>query len=164
MIRLLFVLSLLFSSRAHAAVDVCFTPGSDCTGVVAKQLNAAKVSVFVNAYSFTSKPIENALVAAKKRGVQVEVILDRSNVGSKYSGLAMMIEAKIPTTIDESHAIAHSKIMIIDASVVLTGSFNFTSAAQKSNAENLLVIKDTKIAALYLLNWKNHAAHAKPAP
>jgi len=156
---------LFLSSLAHAApVEVCFVPSTtqpSCTDLAVKQIAAAKTSIYVMAYSFTSKPIELALVAAAKRGVKVEIILDKSNVGYKYSGLAMMLEAKIPTTVDDSHAIAHNKVMIVDEAVVLTGSFNWTGAAQKSNAENLLVIKDVKIAALYLANWKLHKAHAK---
>jgi phosphatidylserine/phosphatidylglycerophosphate/cardiolipin synthase-like enzyme len=154
---------LFFISTAHAApVEVCFVPSTtSCTDLAVKQIAAAKTSIYLMAYSFTSKPIELALVAAAKRGVKVEVILDKSNVGYKYSGSTVMVAAGIPTTIDDSHAIAHNKIVIIDESVVLGGSFNYTNAAQKSNAENMTVTKDAKIAALYLANWKLHRAHAK---
>ena len=156
---------LFLSSLAHAApVEVCFVPSTlapSCTDLAVKQIAAAKTSIYVMAYSFTSKPIELALVAAKKRGVDVQVILDKSNVGYKYSGLSVMQAAGIPTTVDDSHAIAHNKVIVIDENVVVGGSFNYTNAAQHANAENMTVTKDAKLAALYLANWKLHRAHAK---
>ena len=48
--------------------------------------------------------------------------------------------------IDANHAIAHNKVIVIDGEIVLTGSFNFTKAAQEKNAENLLIIRDPALA------------------
>ena len=63
--------------------------------------------------------------------------------------------------IDPAHAIAHNKIMIIDGETVITGSFNFTKAAEKRNAENLLIIHDKDLEGRYIENWKNHAGHSE---
>ena len=68
----------------------------------------------------------------------------------------------IPTFIDDRHAIAHNKIIIIDGKTVLTGSFNFTKQAEEHNAENLLVIEDAALAAKYTQNWNTHFAHSQP--
>ena len=57
------------------------------------------------------------------------------------------------------HAIAHNKVMVIDGKTVTTGSFNFSKAAEGSNAENLLIIHDKKLASLYRKNWQEHAKH-----
>lgn len=62
--------------------------------------------------------------------------------------------------IDAAHAIAHNKVMIIDGETVITGSFNFTKAAEEKNAENLLVIHDRALATKYMENWKEHAGHS----
>jgi phosphatidylserine/phosphatidylglycerophosphate/cardiolipin synthase-like enzyme len=51
--------------------------------------------------------------------------------------------------------------MIIDAETVITGSFNFTKAAEESNAENLLIIRNKRLASLYTKNWKEHADHSE---
>jgi phosphatidylserine/phosphatidylglycerophosphate/cardiolipin synthase-like enzyme len=59
------------------------------------------------------------------------------------------------------HAIAHNKVMIIDGETVITGSFNFTKAAEESNAENLLVIRDKKLAERYIKNWQEHERHSE---
>ena len=60
-----------------------------------------------------------------------------------------------------AHAIAHNKIIIIDGETLITGSFNFTKAAEERNAENLLVIRDKKLASLYVRNWQEHSQHSE---
>jgi phosphatidylserine/phosphatidylglycerophosphate/cardiolipin synthase-like enzyme len=64
--------------------------------------------------------------------------------------------------IDAQHAISHNKVIVIDGELVITGSFNFTKAAQEKNAENLLIIRDQALAAQYIENWKAHAQHSQP--
>jgi phosphatidylserine/phosphatidylglycerophosphate/cardiolipin synthase-like enzyme len=123
-------------------------------------LSRARETVLVQAYTFTSAPIASALVEAHKRGVRVEVILDKSQRRQQYSSVDFLVHAGIPTRLDGQHAIAHSKVMVIDGQVVITGSFNFTPAAERSNAENLLVIHDAALAARYTENWEAHAAHS----
>jgi phosphatidylserine/phosphatidylglycerophosphate/cardiolipin synthase-like enzyme len=137
-----------------------FAGKGGCTEAVVKELGNAKTSVLVQAYSFTSVPIAKALVDAHKRGVKVEVILDKSQKGEKYTSADFVIHAGIPTKIDAKHAIAHNKIMVIDGETVITGSFNFTTAAEEHNAENLLVIRSSDLAAKYTANWQVHAAHS----
>ena len=63
--------------------------------------------------------------------------------------------------IEAAHAIAHNKVMIIDGETVVTGSFNFTRAAEGKNAENLLVIRDKNLAVRYAENWQGHVQHSK---
>jgi phosphatidylserine/phosphatidylglycerophosphate/cardiolipin synthase-like enzyme len=151
-------------SREHSQpeISVYFSPKAGCTEAVVDNLNRATNSVYVQAYSFTSAPIAKALVDAYRRGVKVQVILDKSQRTEKYSSADFVRDAGIPTFIDDKHAIAHNKIMIIDQGTVLTGSFNFTKAAEQNNAENLLVIHDSSLAQQYLKNWKVHAAHSEP--
>lgn len=123
-------------------------------------LEQAKKSIYVQAYSFTSAPIARALVDAHKRGIRVEAILDKSQRAEKYTEADFLARAGISTLIDAKHAIAHNKVIIVDDVIVLTGSFNFTKSAEENNAENLLVISDTSLAARYLENWANHRAHS----
>jgi phosphatidylserine/phosphatidylglycerophosphate/cardiolipin synthase-like enzyme len=67
----------------------------------------------------------------------------------------------IPTWIDAKHAIAHNKVMVIDGATVITGSFNFTKAAEEHNAETMLVIRDQALAAKYGANWQAHVEHSE---
>jgi phosphatidylserine/phosphatidylglycerophosphate/cardiolipin synthase-like enzyme len=101
-------------------------------------------------------------MAAKARGLSVQVILDPSDLTEPGCQWLAFQAAGIPVLIDRKHAIAHNKIMIIDSHIVLTGSFNFTVAAEYHNAENLVVIDDAPTASLYIANWQLHAAHSFP--
>ena len=154
-------LSLLLATAGAADIQVYFSPRGGCTEAIVENLGRAKSTVLVQAYSFTSAPIAKALVDAKKRGVNVQVILDKSQRTERYSSADFVAHAGIPTFIDARHSIAHNKIIIIDGRTVLTGSFNFSKAAEESNAENLLVIQDAAIAAKYSANWKSHLQHAE---
>jgi phosphatidylserine/phosphatidylglycerophosphate/cardiolipin synthase-like enzyme len=141
---------------------VYFSPHGGCTDAVVRALERAQESVLVQAYSFTSAPIAKALLDAKKRGVKVDVILDRSQRREHYSSADFLAHADIPVRIDAAHAIAHNKVMVIDGATVVTGSFNFTKAAEEHNAENLLVLEDRSLAARYAENWRAHAEHSEP--
>lgn len=67
----------------------------------------------------------------------------------------------VTTYYDSSHAIAHNKIMIIDKEIVITGSFNFTKAAEEKNAENLLILRNKDLAKIYIENWEKHKEHSE---
>jgi phosphatidylserine/phosphatidylglycerophosphate/cardiolipin synthase-like enzyme len=141
--------------------EVYFFPKGGCTDAIIRELNGAKNTVLVQAYSFTSAPIAKALLNAHKRGVKVEVILDRSQRTQKYSSATFLYNVGIPVNIDAQHSIAHNKVMAIDGETVITVSFNFTKAAEESNAENLLVTHDKKLAERYTRNWQEHAQHSE---
>jgi phosphatidylserine/phosphatidylglycerophosphate/cardiolipin synthase-like enzyme len=141
--------------------SVYFSPHGGCTESVVDALGSAKSIVLVQAYSFTSAPIAKALVEAHRRGVKVEVVLDKSQRTEKYSSATFVYNSGIPCFIDAQHAIAHNKVMVIDGQTVITGSFNFTKAAEEKNAENLLVIQDADMAANYAQNWQVHRQHSE---
>ena len=143
-------------------VQVFFSPHGGATEAVVNALDHATNEVLVQAYSFTSAPIARALVDAQRRGLKIEVILDKSQRTEKYSEADFLRHEGIPTLIDAEHAIAHNKVMVIDGYLVLTGSFNFTKAAEENNAENLLVINDPLLAKQYSENWRRHEQHSEP--
>lgn len=141
--------------------EVYFSPHGGATDAIIHELNKAKSTVLVQAYSFTSAPIAKALLNAHKRGVKVEVILDKSKRTQDYSPATFLYNQGILVKIDAQHAIAHNKVMIIDGETVITGSFNFTKAAEENNAENLLIIRDKKLAERYMKNWQEHERHSE---
>lgn len=142
-------------------IKVYFSPKGGCTAAILSVIDQAKTEILVQAYSFTSAPIAKALVAAHKRGVKIQAILDKSQRSEKYTSATFLTNAGIPTFIDTKHAIAHNKIMIIDRETVITGSFNFTKAAEEKNAENLLIISSKELSKLYLDNWQKHKEHSE---
>ena len=138
--------------ETNSRVAVFFSPKGGCTEAVTEELGKARETVLVQPYSFTSAPIAKALVEAHQRGVRVEVLLDKSQRTERYSSATFLIHAGISTFIDARHAIAHNKVMVIDGQSVLTGSFNFTKAAEEKNAENLLFRKGKELASKYTAN------------
>lgn len=162
LLALLVVFFIAFPTFAESLVEVGFSPGS-AEELAIKAINSARHSVYLAAYSFTSKPIAAALLAAHRRGIDVEVVLDKSNATAKYSGETFLIHAGIPVRIDREHAIMHNKYMVIDGHTVETGSFNFTKAAAHTNAENVLVLWDAPaLAQQYRADWDTHWGHALP--
>ena len=153
------------AARTPGSRPICavfFSPHGGCTDEVVRELAAARTRVLVQAYSFTSQPIARALAEARRRGVQIDVLLDKSQRDHPYAAAAILARAGVPVEIDAVHAIAHNKVMVIDGQTVLTGSFNFTESAEERNAENLLVVRDAAVAAQYEKNWAAHRAHSRP--
>ena len=154
--------------ESRGDIQLAFTPGDDAAGLIVATLRAAKRQVLVQAYSFTHRDIAAALVAAQRRGVDVRVIADRlQSERLETSRLAWLAAQGVPVWLDGEHAAAHDKSMVVDAgtadAVVITGSYNFTHAAQFRNAENLLVLHgNPALAEAYAANWRRHRSHALP--
>jgi phosphatidylserine/phosphatidylglycerophosphate/cardiolipin synthase-like enzyme len=148
--------------QAPLAVEAHFSPHGGCTDVIVRELRAAKHEVQVLAYGFTSRPIAQALVDAKLRGVNVDIVLDPSNEHDPHSDLHFLLEQGLVPLIDPHHAIAHNKVLLIDGRTILTGSFNFTQHAETANAENLVVIKGHPgLARAYRQDFDTHKGHAR---
>ncbi len=146
--------------------EALFTPEDDATAKIVALLGRAKHEIAVQAYLFTSRKLANALLRAHRAGVWVEVIVDQEQLEKGGApGAAELAAAGVPVYADSRHAAAHSKILLIDAAteapVLITGSYNFTVAAQSRNAENVLIIRgDQSLAAAYRKNWQHHRAHS----
>ncbi len=153
---------------ATGTVQVAFTPGDDAGKLIADAINSAQRQVLVQAFSFTHRKIADALISAKQRGVDVKVVADKEQTHRiPTSVIARIAAGGVPVFIDSAHNSAHNKVMVIDAgspeAALITGSFNFTQAAQHKNSENVLVIRGNKaLTDLYLKNWRQHYEHSEP--
>lgn len=153
---------------ASGTVQIAFSPEDDAGEIVVQAIRGAKKQVLVQAFSFTHRKIAEALIEAKRQGVDVQFIADKEQIQRMERGLVPQIAAGgVPTFIDDTHDSAHNKIMIMDAgtpqAAVITGSFNFTHAAQHKNAENLLLFRgNPQLTQAYLGNWQRHRAHSRP--
>lgn len=141
--------------KATGTIEVAFSPNGGGANLIIKAISETKKTIKVQAYSFTNADIARALLDASKRGVNVRVVMDKSQETEKYTSATFLANSGVPVRIDDDFAIAHSKIMILDDENVITGSFNFTKAAEERNAENVLVIRGNKeLAKLYMQNWQ----------
>ncbi|OJW46897.1 MAG: hypothetical protein BGO67_07240 [Alphaproteobacteria bacterium 41-28] len=150
------------STTEKAVIRACFSPEGHCTNLIVSAIKETKSSILVAAYSFTSPQIANALVKAHEEGVEVKILVDKSQLKEKHSQIPFLIQKGLTVYIDPAKGLAHNKIMIFDNRYVLTGSFNFTRAAESRNAENVLLIDDTSLALVYKNNWENRASSLIP--
>lgn len=148
------------SFSQEQSLTVCFTPNGRCQNVVIQAIDNARLSIKMQTYSFTSKEIAKALLRAQKRGVDIKILADRSQLTAQYSQIPTLKNSNVSVLIDRVPGIAHNKIIIIDDQVILTGSYNWTNAAEHRNAENLLRIQNPEITGHYLKNWNERAQKA----
>ena len=160
---LFFAITLLLAPPAFAGEPmVGFSTDGNSLGLVLQTINSAQKQLRVAAYSFTSKPIAQALINAKLRGVDVAVVVDKSQNTERYSSATFLANAGIPVRVDYEHAIQHNKFIVVDQETIETGSFNYTDAAVKRNAENVIVMRDGVLAKAYLGEWATHWNHSTP--
>jgi len=150
---LIFAQLIFFSTLANSEIAVYFSPKGECEKTIIDTIDVAKVSINAAVYYFTEREIANALVRAKDRGVKIKVVLDKSQKSETYSKFTYLSNNGVPVYINSHYAIMHNKYAVIDGETVITGSFNWTAAAENENAENLLIIKDGKIAQSYQTNF-----------
>lgn len=146
---------------ATGLIESAFSPDAGSEELVLKVIHASERSIRLAAYSFTSPPVVKALLAAKKRGVDVRVVVDeKGNKGkSSIAALNLLVNAGIPTRTISTYAIHHDKYIISDERHIQNGSFNYSQAATKSNSENVLVIwNNPELAASYLRHWEDRFA------
>jgi len=145
-----------------ASIEVYFSPHGGCTDAIVREIVAARNTIDMQAYSFTSEPIAQALADAEHRGVHVTAVLDKNETKEFGRAANTLRVAHIPVSLDGMHKIAHNKVMLIDGQTVITGSFNFTTAAENDNAENLLILHNAAaLCAQYEANFKEHLGHSE---
>ena len=145
---------------------LAFSPAGDSEQLILRAIAAAQHEILVQAYSFTNRRIISALGKARARGVNVRVILDKTDT-QPYEGrepVAAVIRAeRITVWVDSKVNIAHNKVMVLDDKSVITGSYNFTYSAEYDNAENLLYFRDApQLAKAYADNWRWRRSCAQP--
>src|SRR5579862_7269385 len=155
-------------AASKTSIQACFSPPipgeCDPAATVTREILGARRSIRVQMYTLTSRDVVTALVDDKRRGVDVRVIIDRSQLQSERSesyAIGRLLSVDIPVLVDTVPGLMHDKILIVDDETVLTGSFNYTWSAENRNAENLIVIHEPAIAAEYVRNWSTSASRSR---
>lgn len=141
---------------------VFFTPPTGAARGLIRYLDGAKKSIQVMAYSFTYLEIAEALTRAAKRGVEVQVIQDGPTAANNFDVIPVLLKGGVSVRGNKAHRIFHHKVMIIDGDIVVTGSYNFTNSAEKSNAENMIVLRSAPLAQQYYKNFISHWERSYP--
>jgi phosphatidylserine/phosphatidylglycerophosphate/cardiolipin synthase-like enzyme len=143
------------SSPNDTQIDVLFSPNQGATAAIVSLIGEAKESIRVAACIFRSNEIGQALLDAHERGVDVQVVLDKINFTTIYSPESFWVNGIILARINYNHAIMHNNFMVIDGETVQTGSFNYSSAAEQKNADNVIILRNNpEVSARYLQEWQ----------
>ena len=163
---------LLFTTPSFAMIDtpsvkVGFSPEGSASALVLDTINSAESSIRMMAYSFTDPDVMHALAKAKKRGVDVRIVVDDKGNTNRASQEAMKYInlLDIPLRTVDVFPIHHDKVIIVDGTTVETGSFNYAPSAETANSENVVVIREMpEVARQYLAHWQSRWDLGKPYP
>jgi len=134
-----------------------FAPEDGVEEKIIEQIGYARKSIIFMAYSFTSDPIADAMVAAIKRGVPVRGIFESRTMKDKACEDDKLRRAGAEVISDKNPYNMHSKVIVVDAATVITGSYNFSRNANEDNDENLLIISSREIAEKYVARFEELA-------
>ena len=149
---LIFVILSVAPAGGEMVVQACFSPQGRCSAHILREIDQAKKELFIAVYAFTSDDLAAAVVQAKKRGVSVQVIIDREFDAANERSKGKFLEGqKIPlrrvsgiksNALEKDMGLMHQKFAVIDRKLVFTGSYNWTHSADNLNDENLLLFRD----------------------
>jgi phosphatidylserine/phosphatidylglycerophosphate/cardiolipin synthase-like enzyme len=137
---------------AEMVVQACFSPAGKCSSLIIREIQQAKKELLVAVYAFTSDELATAVVQAKKRGLAVQVVIDRDfDAGNERSKGKFLEAQRVPVRriaaiksnppVKEA-GLMHQKFAVFDRNTLLTGSYNWTHAADRLNDENLLFFRE----------------------
>lgn len=152
---LVIVLSITIFISTLAKTEVYFSLSDNPQKAIIKNINQAETYINIAMYTFTDQEIALSLANAQKRGVKVRVYLDRSQIESTYSVSRLLVQKGIKVRISSNNYIMHHKFAIIDNRLLLTGSYNWTFAANNKNEENLMIIDDPEIIEIFQHQFVN---------
>jgi phosphatidylserine/phosphatidylglycerophosphate/cardiolipin synthase-like enzyme len=137
-------------------IESYFTPEDNLKQRIIDLINSSEKNIYVMIFTFTDKEIADALIKAKNRGVEVKVIMENFQAGSKWSTWEQLKSENVEVIVDKNSKVFHHKVIIFDEKKVLTGSFNFTNSAQNKNDENSIIIHSSEISEEYIKEFKRY--------
>ncbi len=129
-------------SRAH----VYFSPDDGAARAILRELEGARLSIDLLAFTLTADPIAEALLEAADRGVRVRGVVEAVRADAVGSDVERLREAGLEIQLDTNTGNMHHKVLIIDRSIVITGSYNFSNSAEERNDENLMILYSEELA------------------
>ncbi|SMG59923.1 phospholipase D family nuclease [Cedecea sp. NFIX57] len=155
---LCFALSGFIPAVADPSLQAGFSPEGSALQLVLQTIDTAQLSIRLMGYTFTSPAVVKSLIAARRRGVDVKVVLDEKGNRGKASQAAMnlLVNADIPVRTVNRFRIMHDKVIVTDGRNTELGSFNFTASGARANSENVLIVRDDiQVAQTYLRHWQS---------
>lgn len=144
-------------------VENYFAPEDGVAARLISEINLARKEIRFMVYSFTDKSIAEAMARKREEGLRVEGVFNRRQEGDESTVYPLLAERGVSVYFSPGERTLHHKVMIIDSSVVITGSYNFTKSANTKNDENILIIRSPQLARAYLEEYERIRARSAPA-
>ncbi len=141
------------ASYSDGRVEAYFAPEHDCEGIIRGLIETAGESVYFALYHFTSEPVAESILKARRSGVSVHGILER-NSARPHSVFSSLEDFGCSVKLSNMSGLLHDKFFVIDGEIVITGSYNPTAAARR-NVECLVVVRDRAVAEEFLKKWRH---------
>jgi phosphatidylserine/phosphatidylglycerophosphate/cardiolipin synthase-like enzyme len=158
----LYTTTVVSSDAGTGVIQVCFSRVEQCDSLLINLISQAKKSIYVAIYSFTRDGLARALIDAKNRGVEVKVVIEKDNAYGQGSDYQMLKDAGVDVRLDGNPASMHHKFMIVDGELVVTGSYNWSTAAEDRNDENFVVIRDKEVVDRFTQEFNRLLSIARP--
>ncbi|MDQ7990777.1 MAG: phospholipase D family protein [Candidatus Dactylopiibacterium sp.] len=159
------LLALPLVSFAAPEVEVGFSPEGSAHQLVLKTIEGARHSIRMMAYAFSAPDIVQALGDATRRGVEVRVVVDKKRNADKAGQRAIRDATAqgVALRTNDRYTLHHDKVIIVDDDTVETGSFNFAPSAERSNSENVVVLRGLpEITRQYVAHWQSRWDAGEP--
>jgi phosphatidylserine/phosphatidylglycerophosphate/cardiolipin synthase-like enzyme len=134
-------------------IEVLFSPDMSIGDRIAALLQGAEKSIHVMAYNLTLDTIADSILRSTNAGIEVQGLFDADQSRNQGSDVARFEESGIDIMLDGNPRKMHHKVIIVDESLVITGSYNFSRNAEEKNDENVLLIYSPELAEQYLLEF-----------
>ena len=156
----IFLILLVTGCSCPKKVGIHFAPDKEVYKPIVALYDSAEKSIHLAIYSLTKDEFAEALIRAHKRGVEVKVLIDKTQAGLRDADDEMLENAGIELRRSKGSGLMHNKFAVIDGIIIYTGSYNHTESATTKNDENYIIIKDKDIAETYEKQfqkiWEKH--------
>lgn len=160
------LIAMAMISHAHSAPYDRPAVYTTCNGnahqAIIEELNAATSTIKCMLYSFNDLELADALEAAQLRGVDVKIVMDRGQFNKNKVAQHIYSSKGLNMVLDSHETIMHMKLCIIDANVIILGSYNWTRAARIFYAEVLHISANSTLAAQLITSFWWHYGHSTP--
>ena len=140
-------------------IECYFAPEDHVQQHIVREIKEAGTSIDVMAFSFTADKIAKAMVERLKQGVRVRALFDTRQAHSEHAEDNYLADQGAQVYLDDNKYAMHDKVIVIDVNTVITGSYNFTNAAETKNDENVLIVHSPAIAGKYESEFESLLAH-----
>jgi phosphatidylserine/phosphatidylglycerophosphate/cardiolipin synthase-like enzyme len=141
-------------------ITILFGPENQVMPAIIAEVQAARANVRFLAFSFTYDGLGGTLLTKAQQGVRVEGVFELRGSETQFSELRPMFCAGLDVRQDGNGFTMHHKVVIIDNTTAITGSFNFSENAVSSNDENLVIIKDPDLVTQFIAEYDRAKSRA----